>query len=146
MTKDDLMGDWAEVFAYAGDCEEYQDGVYAFNGQPFMRKPCSCDPTISACVGSTASTAPVLRRDVVRVIAASEGKNDGPNWLIVVELADGRFAFVEAGCDYTGWDCQAGGSCTTATSLGELYQFGLTEEARGRLAAQLAEAGADRQA
>ncbi len=43
-------------------------------------------------------------KDVVEVIAAAEGENDGPNWLAVVRMADGRFAKVFAGCDYTGWD------------------------------------------
>lgn len=42
--------------------------------------------------------------DVQDVIASSEGENDGSNWLAAVKLKDGRFAFVSAGCDYTGFD------------------------------------------
>lgn len=42
-------------------------------------------------------------RDVAEVIARVDGENDGANWCGVFRLRDGRFAFVEAGCDYTGW-------------------------------------------
>src|SRR5690349_17457547 len=53
---------------------------------------------------------------VTRVIAADEGENDGRDWIAVVEL-DGtgwseerqKFCVMRAGCDYTGWDCRAGG-------------------------------------
>lgn len=47
---------------------------------------------------------PFERRDVKRVIAAAEGENDGPNWIALMELWDGRFAYLEGGCDYTGFD------------------------------------------
>lgn len=40
---------------------------------------------------------------VTEVFFAAEGDNDGPDWLSVVRFADGRFAKVFAGCDYTGW-------------------------------------------
>ncbi len=42
--------------------------------------------------------------NVTDVIAAVSGENDGPDWLCVVKLDDGRFATMRAGCDYTGWD------------------------------------------
>jgi hypothetical protein len=42
--------------------------------------------------------------DVADVIAAVEGENDGADWVAVVRLRDGRFGYVTAGCDYTGWD------------------------------------------
>lgn len=44
-----------------------------------------------------------------RVILAVEGEGDGPDWLLLVELKGGGFGALRAGCDYTGWDCQAGG-------------------------------------
>lgn len=43
------------------------------------------------------------REDVFRIVAADEGENDGPEWVGVFELNDGRFVSIEAGCDYTGW-------------------------------------------
>ena len=75
--------------------------------------------------------------DVAEVIARDDGENDGPDWIAVFRLRDGRFAFLSAGCDYTGWDCQASGSTWFAASLDALVQWGLTDDARGRLASQL---------
>ena len=41
--------------------------------------------------------------DVASVLASSEGENDGSNWIALFKLQDGRYAFVAAWCDYTGW-------------------------------------------
>lgn len=76
---------------------------------------------------------PVLLDDVEEVIAASAGENDGPDWVCVVRLRDRRFAFLCAGCDYTGWDCRAGGSAWVHGDLDALVQFGCTSEARERM-------------
>jgi hypothetical protein len=76
--------------------------------------------------------------DVVEVIAAVEGEHDGAEWLAVVRLADGRYAVVAAGCDYTGWDCQAGGSMDYYEALeSAVSKLALTEQQRGRLEGQL---------
>lgn len=42
---------------------------------------------------------------VDRVLAVTEGENDGEDWRWVVALRDGRFAYIQGGCDFTGWDC-----------------------------------------
>jgi hypothetical protein len=44
---------------------------------------------------------------IQRVHAVWEGDNDGPAWRWVLELKDGRFAYLQGGCDYTGWDCRS---------------------------------------
>ena len=36
------------------------------------------------------------------VLAVWEGENDGDDWRWVLAMRDGRFAFVQGGCDYTG--------------------------------------------
>jgi hypothetical protein len=41
--------------------------------------------------------------DVLAVLASSEGMNDEESWIAVFQLKDGRFAFIAAWCDYTGW-------------------------------------------
>lgn len=41
---------------------------------------------------------------VVEIVAAVEGENDGPDWLCIAKLDDGKYATMRAGCDYTGWD------------------------------------------
>lgn len=40
---------------------------------------------------------------IVGVVKSSKGQNDGLAWRAVFVLYDGRFLFVKAGCDYTGW-------------------------------------------
>ena len=57
----------------------------------------------SPTLGSTVSTEPFDRSDVVEIVALVEGENDGPDWVGVFRLHDGRFASITAGCDYTGW-------------------------------------------
>ncbi len=71
--------------------------------------------------------------EIKRVVAADEGENDGNSWVLVVELNDGRFGYVDAWCDYTGWDCQAGGSSAISESFEELQRFELTSKIRRRL-------------
>ena len=41
--------------------------------------------------------------DVAKVISIDDGQNDERDWVGVFELKDGRFVFVAAGCDYSGW-------------------------------------------
>jgi hypothetical protein len=72
-------GDWDEVFKYAAF------GVVAVT--PVDKTPVE----------------PFTRQDVRFVYASVEGEKDGPEWVALVELRDGRFAVVKAWCDYTGW-------------------------------------------
>lgn len=102
---------WEEAFGYAGE-----DGTC---GQPDIRE---------ALPGSNVSLAPFRREDVVKIIGLREGENDGEDWLCAGKLKDGRWFFLAAGCDYTGWDCQASGYAAIARNKKELIQFGLTEE------------------
>lgn len=71
--------------------------------------------------------------DVSRILKFVEGENDGPSWLMVGKLKDGRFFFLDAGCDYTGWDCQAGGDAQVANTLDNLIRYGMDESGRERL-------------
>lgn len=107
--------DWQEAFGYAGE-----PGTYG-------------EASVSPCVGTETPVTPFTREDVVEVIASKEGENDGPNWKLLGRLSDGRFFFLSAGCDYTGWDCQAGGGATVDTSLAHLIQFGIGQDDRDDL-------------
>lgn len=69
--------DWEEAFKYA----ETPEGV----------------------IGDATDRAAFTREDVVEVLGLRPGENDGPEWLGLFRLKDGRFAFLSAGCDYTGW-------------------------------------------
>lgn len=83
--------------------------------------------------GEAAEYASWNPKDVAEVLAMDAGENDGANWLMVVKLKDGRFSFLSAGCDYTGWDCQAGGSSDEKETLDDLIRFGMGEDDRQRL-------------
>lgn len=50
--------------------------------------------------------------DVKHLHACIFGEKDGPDWIWILEMNDGSFGHLKAGCDYTGWDCQASGSYT----------------------------------
>lgn len=105
--------DWAQVFAD----ENYGNVSKAIHVAP----PGSCDD------------AEFSRSDVVEIIAAVNGENDAADWLGVFRLKDGRFAVASGGCDYTGWDCQAGNNLTVCKSMNDVLAFGLDESQRGRL-------------
>ena len=78
--------DWGEVFGEGtgGNCDK--------------SKIDACPP------GAKIDLTPPNRADVVEVIAAVNGENDGPNWVGLFRLKDGRILLASGGCDYTGWD------------------------------------------
>lgn len=73
------------------------------------------------------------RDDVAEIIASEEGENDGASWIMLGRLNDGRYFFIEASCDYTGWGCQEGGRSFCAETRELIEQFGMTLEERTRL-------------
>jgi hypothetical protein len=79
------------------------------------------------------SVNPINPGDVETVLAWDEGYNDGPDWLLMGIAQDGRAFLVSAGCDYTGWDCQASGTLTVAANPIQLMAFGMTTEQSNRL-------------
>jgi hypothetical protein len=87
-------GDWAKVFEYCGIEEP--------TGEDYYR--CDGTPRLSGVLGYEGSIKHFTRADVAEIIGMADGANDGPNWIGAFRLKDGRFAFVSAGCDYTGWD------------------------------------------
>jgi hypothetical protein len=87
-------------------------------------------------LGFTGSNEPFARSDVARIVAISDGEKDERNWIGVFALKDGRFGFVRAGCDYTGWDCQASGDAEVAASVDDLVRLAMSDEERSRLGFQ----------
>lgn len=71
--------------------------------------------------------------EIKRIVAADEGYNDGDSWVLVVELNNGKYGYVNAWCDYTGWDCQSGGSSAVSDTFEHLQRFELTSSIRRRL-------------
>jgi hypothetical protein len=120
--------DWAMIFKMC--CGEPNDS-YLGSGPD--------TPPISPVMGQSTSVSHFTREDVVKVIAQADGEKDGPDWLGLFELKDGRFAFVSAGCGYTGWDCQGNsGTCYTGDDLETMIRLALGDEARSRLGLEIA--------
>lgn len=46
----------------------------------------------------------ITRSSVKSIVGIQQGEQDERNWILLAELNDGRYLFVSAGCDYTGWD------------------------------------------
>ena len=76
--------------------------------------------------------------DVAEITWIDEGENDGPSWIIGGRLHDGRWFFLSAGCDYTGWDCRAGGSAWVAATRADIAAFAMGDDDRRRLGVELA--------
>jgi hypothetical protein len=83
--------------------------------------------------------APFSMDSIAEIVACEEGENDGETWVAVVKLDDGKFGFVEAGCDYTGWDCQASGEGYVCDALEELQRWKMNTSARRRLKMEIPE-------
>lgn len=77
--------------------------------------------------------APFDMLEIEDVIAMDTGVNDEESWVAVVKLTNGRFGYVDAWCDYTGWDCQSGGSGGIRETLADLQRFEMTSQQRRRL-------------
>ena len=101
---------WAEAFSYAGE------PGYGTPDVNSIEEGCSKDF--------------FTREDVKKIYGIQEGENDAEPWRIYGKLKDGRFFYLEAGCDYTGWDCQANGRAWVSSTKRNIIKNGLTEEAR----------------
>lgn len=116
--------DWIEAFGYAGDPEA----------------SCARElPTRAIGEAESLSTDPILRQNVVEIAGLSAGENDYAPWFCIGRVSDGRWFSLEAWCDYTGWDCKAGGSCQVAATREAVIRFGTSAEGRKRMGLQLAE-------
>ena len=115
--------DWQKAFEYAGE-----ENGYWTDGSPNIR------PAIP---NSSISLDIFTREDVTVIYHIEEGENDGPNWICIGKLKDGRYFSLEAGCDYTGWDCQAGGNVAIGTTYDQIIRFGCSQDARQRFRIKL---------
>lgn len=111
--------DWAEVFGEGsgGNCT------------PIMPNRC---PTDTVTPIETFS-----REDVATIKGQSEGERDEQDWIVWGQLKDGRWFVARGGCDYTGWDCQAGNSGDVASSEADIIRFGMAPDERERFGAMM---------
>jgi hypothetical protein len=85
--------DWRQAFGYAGEIDTHAEDRSYDKLNLDVAKP-----------DDQVSTRLFCRKDVKNIVAMEEGEHDGANWRIVGELWDGRYFWLSAGCDYTGWD------------------------------------------
>ena len=90
--------DWDEAFKYSRMCYEEPEEGFRHPSSKLLR-----EQGLRTCRGSDAPAEPFGREDVRSVLAASEGQNDGDDWVACGELWDGRWFDLRAWCDYTGW-------------------------------------------
>ena|SRR3990167_4569033 len=64
--------------------------------------------------------------DIQQVLGVWEGEHDGDDWRWILSLKDGRFVFLQGGCDYTGWDCQSWAKSNFTTTALEAAEFAKT--------------------
>ena len=70
--------------------------------------------------------------EVAEVLAHADGENDGADWIGIFRLKDGRFLYVSAWCDYTGWGCQDGGQAFACATIERLCADHVTDADRDR--------------
>lgn len=79
----------------------------------------------------------ITQKDVETIHAAVNGERDVSDWVGLFGLKDGRVLLIWAGCDYTGWDCRAGGSGQVFKDLTEAIDpLGVDLVTRDRLGIQ----------
>jgi hypothetical protein len=59
-----------------------------------------------------------------------EGENDEQSWLLLCQLDNGYYAYLEAWCDYTGFDCQGGMKLYCSKELHILLEMAMDDTAR----------------
>jgi hypothetical protein len=84
--------DWSEAFHYA------DSPCVSECNKKCLKK--HVHPVIFSKVSATGFS----REDVDIILSMVLGVPDEDSWVGVFKLKDGRFASLEAGCDYTGWD------------------------------------------
>ncbi len=83
----------------------------------------------------------INRFDVKMVIASAEGCKDERNWVGIFQLKDGRYLYVSAWCDFTGWECQSGGVADFRDTIDDVCRELCTDDDRHRMNIQLTPAG-----
>lgn len=107
--------DWDSVFAFAGDPKGDRGNANGSQAHPVQ--------------GLDREPMRIHRAHVTKIHAQYEGENDGASWEMLFSFTtpagEDLYGYVTAGCDYTGWDCQAGGSAFFGETLAEVLIFGV---------------------
>jgi hypothetical protein len=91
-------------------------------------------PTHVESVDEGVSTAPFRRQDVAEIAYLAAGEGDGPPWIAVVRLTDGRWAYVSYTVQITG---DIYHTFVVGASKERLWRWALTDEDRDRFTPQM---------
>lgn len=94
-----------------------------------QRQETGIDYDLDACLEYNPQPFNIL--DIERVLAVWSGENDGDDWRWIILLRDGRYVFLQGGCDYTGWDCQSWATSEFAETAEQA-----AEKAKGDISAE----------
>lgn len=80
------------------------------------------------------SEAPFGEEDIKNILHSEvwEGDYAEESRDLIVELKDGRFAYLTSGCDTTGYGCRDWGNCIIADTFNNLMLFGIEESRRNK--------------
>lgn len=97
--------DWDEAFGAAGDTLRTQILDGRVRGDPYGDMSTKyVDADIRPGRDLTVPLTTFDRTQIERVFSSFDGAHDGPDWRVLGQLRDGRYFYLRAGCDYTGWD------------------------------------------
>jgi len=98
---------------------------------------------------------PVMEHEITERLYFVRGRPDEKDWVAIVKLQrhqavqneNGKwlpyeetlYAVLQGGCDYSGWDCQAGGRVRVGHFLDDVINYGMSEEERKQYKAYVRE-------
>lgn len=67
---------------------------------------------------------------IAKVVVSLDDGTDETSWHWIVQLTDGKFAYVSGGHDYTGWDCQSSCDWEAAETFADAMKLAPQDERR----------------
>lgn len=92
--------DWGTIFG---------DDTWEDNGEPRSREENLIE------VHEVLDLHSYTRESVEKILYIHHGQKDEEDWELLAEMKDGGVLWISAGCDYTGWDCRAGGTAVVGS-------------------------------
>ena len=65
------------------------------------------------------------------------GVNDEESWILIGRFSNNLYYFFDASCDYTGFDCQGGGTLAASYNWADFWNLSLKAHQREMLMAQI---------
>lgn len=110
-------------------------GYYTWNDGEYTHQDghWNCGPVIGEEKSNVSDKDMMDYKQFEKVYYAKPGMNDEENWTFLVKHKNGYYIFFDAGCDFTGFDCQGGGNITYSLDGQKMWTLGLTNDMRNIL-------------